>query len=644
MNKFQSTTSHTRGSAADRPRMSRFGIVGMAMLCALLLAVGNGLAAEAQAPKVDSVFARNMRMRNFAELITRAYGSQFRVLVSEQAGQKRASFYMSETEVEDLLRGICNAHGLWYRKSPQTGIIQIMTVEEYRQGINLYADESVEVVPILYPAPEEIGDTLARLFQDRVVWDPPPRTLGDDRDRIERALDRMDTIADRATLVEATRGGLGVIGTGRDRLSRTTGRDRLSSRTHDRFDQRSGFGMRDDRFSRTGEGRSIEDVLERQERELDFQRELAYVREQALDDTVISPGLVYISASPIANALVLRSSDATSLELVKRVIADLDRPRPQVLLEVKVLDIMLDDEEARGVDWLFQHRFDDGQRGIVSGGSARGITAEPGNIIRSSDPLSLAPQGTGIDPLATVFSYVTADLRARVQWLEDQKRIRSLATPSLLVADNEASRIFIGNEVTVLERVEPEIETFGEFGQQTRTVYNVTAPRKRIGTTLLITPKIHADRTVTIRILQEETQLGSERTVRYGQTATDQFTSQDVEERSVTTTILAADGHMVAIGGLVRERESERQTGVPVLMHTPLLGNLFRRSVTSSTKSELLVLIRPHVILAPGDKPHGNIDWDVRVQDFQGLSDFLARPESESEQDVLIEEVEHDQP
>ncbi len=642
MKKYDSTASYRCESPARRPRASRSGIFGIIILCALMSAGGSGLTAEPQSAAVESVFARNMRMRDFAELITRAYGAQFRVLVSEQAGQKRVSFYLSKTEVEDLLRGICNAHGLWYRKSPQTGIIQIMTVEEYRQGINLYADESVEVVPILYPAPEEIGDTLARLFQDRVVWDPPPRTLGDDRDRIERALDRMDMIADRATLVEAVRGGLG--DTGRDRFSRTTGRDRFTSRGSDRFDQRGGLGMRDDRFSRSGEPRSIEDVLERQERELDFQREQAHLREQAFEDTVISPGLVYISASPIANALVLRSSDATSLELVKRVIADLDRPRPQVLLEVKVLDILLDDEEARGVDWLFQHQLDGGSRGIVSGGSARGITAEPGNIIRSSDPLTLAPQGTGIDPLATVFSYVTADLRARLQWLEDSKRIRSLATPSLLVADNEASRIFIGNEVTVLERVEPEIETFGEFGQQTRTVYSVTAPRKRIGTTLLITPKIHADRTVTIRILQEETQLGSERTVRYGQTATDQFTSQDVEERSVTTTILAADGHMVAIGGLVRERESERKTGVPILMHTPLLGNLFRRSVTSSTQSELLVLIRPHVILAPGDKPPANIDWDVRIQDFPGLSDILSRTESESARYLDMEDIEYEQP
>jgi len=153
----------------------------------------------------------------------------------------------------------------------------------------------------------------------------------------------------------------------------------------------------------------------------------------------------------------------------------------------------------------------------------------------------------------------------------------------------------------VLEKVEPETTFVGTENPQQVTTYNVTSPRERIGTTLLITPKIHADRTVTIRLLQEETQLGSRRTIEYGQTAMDQFTSQDIEERSVTTTVLAKDNHAVAIGGLIRERDEERKTGVPLLMHIPLLGELFKRTTLSETRSELLVLIRPRVLLAPGE-------------------------------------------
>lgn len=274
---------------------------------------------------------------------------------------------------------------------------------------------------------------------------------------------------------------------------------------------------------------------------------------------------------------------------------------------------------------------------MISGGRSTGITAEPGSAIRSSDPLSLVPQGTGLDPLATVFNLVSADVRARIQLLQDERRIRAMATPSLLVADSEASRIFIGSEVTVLEKVEPETEYYGENNENSRTTYTVTAPRKRIGTTLLITPKIHADRTVTIRLLQEETELGSGRTVQYGQTGTDQFTSQDVKERSVITTVLAKDGSAIAIGGLIRRWEDDRETGIPLLMDIPILGNLFKRTLRSEGRSELLVLIQPRVLLAPGEEKADAEEWLRQMSGAAGdmLRDWNA-PAAENWSDPVL--------
>jgi general secretion pathway protein D len=583
--------THIPTSPRPRTRRGRLRVLCVAALLVGVTAFAAPAREEAAQARIQSVFVRDMALRDFAELMTRGCEADWKVLVSEQAGDKRISFYLSDTGIEETLRSICATYGLWYRRSPRSDIVQIVTMEEYRQGLNLYADEAVEVVPVMYPAPEEIGDALARLFQDRVVWDPPPEDISDDMPRIESALDRMDTIADRATLVDSA--DLGGTTTGyRDRYDDASYR-RRSDDAWGRTDRYGG------RFGRATEEQTVEDVVEQQQRALDAQQAARGMPED-IGGRNDRPGLVYISASPSANALILRSSDAASVDTIKTVIRQLDKPKPQVLLEVRVLDIQLGDEEARGVDWLFQQGpSSDGI--MLSGGRSTGITAEPGNEIRSSDPATLVPQGTGIDPLAAVFNVVSADVRARVQFLQDEQRIRSLATPSLLVADNEASRIFIGSEVTVLEKVEPETTFVGTENPQQVTTYNVTSPRERIGTTLLITPKIHADRTVTIRLLQEETQLGSRRTIEYGQTAMDQFTSQDIEERSVTTTVLAKDNHAVAIGGLIRERDEERKTGVPLLMHIPLLGELFKRTTLSETRSELLVLIRPRVLLAPGE-------------------------------------------
>ncbi|WP_052882122.1 type II secretion system protein GspD [Kiritimatiella glycovorans] len=538
---------------------------------------------------IESVFVRDMALRDFAELMTRGCEADWKVLVSEKAGEKRISFYLSDTGIDETLRSICATYGLWYRRSRRSDIIQIETMEEYREGLNLYADEAVEVVPVMYPAPEEIGDALARLFQDRVVWDPPPEDIADDMPRIESALDRMDTMADRATLVDSE--NLGGTTTGyRDRYDGSSYR----RRTGDTWDRTGRYGSRSGRAT---EEQTVEEVVEQQQRSLEAQQAVRGIPED-IGGRNDRPGLVYISASPSANALILRSSDAASVETIKTVIQQLDKPKPQVLLEVKVLDILLDDESARGVDWLFQNSTGDGQ--MLSGGRATGITAEPGNSIRSSDPFSLVPQGTGIDPLASVFSFVSADVRARIQLLQDEQRIHSLATPSLLVADNEASRVFIGSEVTILKSVELNAVRDIETGLVLDYETEPQTEEERIGTTLLITPKIHADRTVTIRILQEETKLGDERTIEYGDVG-EQFRTQDIDERSVTTTVLAKDKHTVAIGGLIRERQADRETGVPLLMNIPLLGNLFKRTVKSDERSELLVLIRPYVVLAPGD-------------------------------------------
>ncbi len=581
------------GRTRRRPEIIRYGMILLVIAAVSRVFIpANSVSAQAPSPVIESVFARGMTLRDFTELLTRGFGAEWKVLVSEKAGDRKIRFFMADAGVEETLQALCTSYGLWYRRSSDSGIIQIMTLEEYRESINLYADELVEVVPVLYPSPEEIGDSLARLFQDRVVWDPPSEDVGNDITRIEDALDRMDTIANRATLVDTE---------GESWTSGSSSTDRYERQSYSNWrTDRYGRRTYDDRDRGASDTHSVDDVVSSREQEMAVRQKEVSPLEFFEKERASRPGLVYVSAAPMANALVLRSSDAKSLKLVKRVINELDKPKPQVLLEVKVLEITLSDEQARGVDWLFRkERGDD----IISGGMSRGITSTPGDLIESSDITTLVMQGEGLDPMAAVFNVVSDNVRARLQLLQEENRVKALATPTLLVSDNEASRIFIGSEVTVLEKVETTTTTTTtSTTTEKEGNTSVTAPRKRIGTTLLITPKIHADRTVTIRILQETTALGDERSVSYGSSDEDGgFLSQDVEETSVTTTVMASDGHTIAIGGLIQEEHGYQESGIPGLMHIPVLGNLFKKTVKSKTRTELLVLIQPRVLLAPGE-------------------------------------------
>jgi len=544
-------------------------------------------ARAAAAPRLVSLRLKSAAMEEVAQLLTIASGAQ--IAVSKGAAQETVSIYLEDIPLEDALKTICAARGLWYKRHETTGVIHIMTAAEFREGVSTYDEEAVEAVTIRYPRAEEIGETLKHIFQGQVVWTPPARRAGDRRGEIEDALERMDLMAERGTLpVARQRGGSGAGGSnylpGRPGREREWRQERSRAAGEDRREWEPGSPPP----GKTAEAIPAERLAEYAERKARGETP------PTLAEILQRPGVVHIAAFPEANQLLLRSADRGALARVKAAIAQLDAPKPQVLLEVKVLDILVDKEHGRGVDWLFRggpaH-----DRDRLGGGWARGITTPVGQRIGKSSPgLELIPQGTGIDSRAAVFSIVTEDIRARLQFLQDNNRITQLATPNLLVADNEASQVFVGSEETVDLNVDVT-NNFDDEGNPTGPTISPSMEKRRIGTTLLITPRIHADRTVTIRILQEESLVGEkEPTVNGGYT-------RPIEERAVTTTVVAHDKHIVAIGGLIRERAGKRTRGIPGLQSLPLVGEIFRTTYKEQERHELLVLIRPHILLAPGE-------------------------------------------
>jgi general secretion pathway protein D len=209
-----------------------------------------------------------------------------------------------------------------------------------------------------------------------------------------------------------------------------------------------------------------------------------------------------------------------------------------------------------------------------------------------------------------VLSAVTDQIAARLQLLADEGRVTSLATPNLCVADNEASRVFIGDEISILTELEVRSQ-FNEDGNLVRTDISPTTERRNVGTSLVITPTIHADRTATIRLAQEESVVGQLREI-YSFEG-ESFQSQDITERSVTTTVIAQDQQIAAIGGLVRESVEDRRIGIPLLMDIPGLGALFGTTIKARERHELLVLIRPFILLAPGEGEEVSAEFLERI-------------------------------
>ncbi|MDZ7615680.1 MAG: hypothetical protein U1E05_01675, partial [Patescibacteria group bacterium] len=223
----------------------------------------------------------------------------------------------------------------------------------------------------------------------------------------------------------------------------------------------------------------------------------------------------------------------------------------------------------------------------------------------------------------------------------------SLATPNLCVADGEASRVFVGTETTILQKVESQQTTTSGNNPVTTVSYSVDAPRQNVGTTLLITPRIHADRSTTIRLVQEDSQVGDTQTIVFGQDEEGNdrsFQSQDIDTRSVTTTVVASDGKISAIGGLIREQVQVRDVGVPGLMDVPMVGSIFKTTFKDRQRSELLVLIRPFVLLAPGESECVSQDLIQRISEHPSAAGDIPAMRIGEGSFTVINETMYDMP
>jgi general secretion pathway protein D len=526
---------------------------------------------------------KEMTLLEFARLLSQ--GTLWKIVVSRQASAIPINTYFEQISGEDAIRAVCQANNLWYRKD-SNGIISIMTVEEYRKGLLAHSHDTVKVITLLYPDARAVGDSIQRLFKNRVVWTPPDEYYNDPIEDMERALERMESLNDRVQSMQqsANRSTTSYSGYGRNGLM-SSRRNRQQSRQN---------------LDPLSANKIVEDIVP----EIESEKLIAQLTGDE-EMKIGEPGIIYLSAFRGTNDLMIRSSDPEAVEEIAKLITQLDKPQPQVLLEVKVLDLRLTDDESFGLDWLFKG-------GQVSGGRSTGILEDSygSTFTEILNPgASLIPSGAGLDPKAIVLQTVSDNILARIQAMQDSGRVLSLATPNLCVADNEASRIFIGKETTVLTAVSVSKTTTTGDNPVVDTSYDPEAERMNIGTTLLITPRIHADRSTTIRIVQEDSQIGETQEIVFGTDNSSSslssrnmsFLSKDIDTRTVVTTVVAADGQVSAIGGLIREEVKHRDIGVPGLMKIPYLGTAFKTTFKNRERHELLILVRPFVLLAPGE-------------------------------------------
>lgn len=320
------------------------------------------------------------------------------------------------------------------------------------------------------------------------------------------------------------------------------------------------------------------------------------ITQEVLSDLSEYESPIFVTVVRQHNTLVLRTGDIQAIRDIEILIQKLDRPTPQVLLEMKIVRLGLGDSFRSIVDF-----------GIVSGPTQTGPpTGQPLNPLVPTAPTS--PQqvlGIGNFPLeggSFIYQFINDKIRARVQLLAEKNNLEVLATPMLLASNNKPARVFVGEERVLVTGIKTNVIT-SATGLSTTVISPITEVRD-IGNTLRILPKINADRTVTLEIDHDSsTVLVGNTTLPVATQTGDvrQIPIDTVDTATLQGTVIAKDGLTVAIGGLIQTSKNKTVQKVPFLGDIPVLGWLFRREVINDTRRELILLITPHIILTPSE-------------------------------------------
>lgn len=314
------------------------------------------------------------------------------------------------------------------------------------------------------------------------------------------------------------------------------------------------------------------------------------------------------------NALVVRG-DPSLMQEAEQIVAQLDIRRAQVLIEAAIVEIS--DELGQDLGVQVAVGDESGSSTPVAGTSFGNVGKSMGDVLSAILSESvIAPATGGITIGAGERNENGITWGVLLQALSTSAAANLLSTPSIITLDNQEAEIMVGQNVPF---VTGESTVSGDGTTNPFT----TIERQDIGLTLKVTPTISADGLV--RLVVEQT---TEDVTDSIESASDLVTSK----REIKTTVLADDGETIVLGGLTKENYTVNKSKVPLLGDIPFLGRLFSSESEKREKRNLLVFLRPKIILGKSDSVAVTSDkfnqlWEVNL----GLRKKLDLPRQDEE-------------
>ena len=274
----------------------------------------------------------------------------------------------------------------------------------------------------------------------------------------------------------------------------------------------------------------------------------------------------YIAQSTSMNAIIVRDT-ADRIAIAEKIIQDIDKAKPEVVVEVTVLEV---------------------DRSLLR---QLGILPPPGTTLAYRTPGTSGTTATNTVPLNNLGAINTANFTFAIpdtvaQFLETDSKTKLIENPRIRATDGKLASIRIGQRVPVASgSFQPAF--VGATGTPVVQFQYVD-----VGVNLDMTPRVLLNREVSMTVLVQIQALAGDRTI--GGVTQPVFTN-----RSIQHEIRLAEGETNILGGIITDVESTSMTGIPGLKEIPILKLLFAQERKSRDQTEIIIMLTPHIVRMP---------------------------------------------
>jgi len=313
-----------------------------------------------------------------------------------------------------------------------------------------------------------------------------------------------------------------------------------------------------------------------------------------------SSTVAQIQADVATNSLVITASEPVYANL-RAVIDQLDVRRAQVYIESLIVELTRSKAEQLGVQW--QGLIGSATNTALFAGSNFATTTSQGIVNLTAIGNAAAANGSAAAALASSATLLNNGLNvglihkfgnavglgALLQALESNSDVNILSTPSVITLDNEDAKVVVGQNVPIVTG------SYSQTGSSSSVTPFQTFDREDVGITLHVRPQITQGGIIKLQIYQESSSVVA--------STASSTSGPTINKRSVHSLVLADDGQIIVLGGLMQDEYDNGNSKVPFLGNLPVIGSLFRTENKDRNKTDLMVFLRP-VILRDNQTTH----------------------------------------